>query len=1078
MKHWYLKPLLGAMLSAGVCGASLAASATVYYYKPYKNWATVNMHHNASGTWTTAPGDVMGAACANWVVKSVNFTTTNFSAVFTDGLNHWDNLNNVAGSNYVIAVGTHQVKNGQLLANTGNPCAPDTVAPTIPANLASTNLTATSVDVSWSASSDAVGVVAYDVYRDNVLIGSTNGSTLKFSNTGLAASTRYVYTVLARDAAGNKSALSAQLIVNTPFVVTNTASIFYYTKTRAWPNVNIHYMPTGGTWTAVPGVPMNETACTDWVKKTISLGSATGLTAAFNNNANVWDNNGGRDYVLATGISTVKDGVVVANAASPCVPDTTPPTVPGTLTGSVNGTTVSLSWGASTDASNAVSYIITRSGGAGTATFNATSNSFTDTTAAAKTTYQYSVIAKDPSNNKSASGNILTITTGDIVVASNNFSWDNATVYFLLNDRFVNGDTSNDRSYKRETDANGVSFGNDLKQMPSAFHGGDLKGITSKINSNYFKDLGINAIWITAPYEQIHGFVAGDGSRKHYGYHGYYTLDWSNMDANMGTRADMQELVDAAHAQGIRVVMDIVLNHTGYDTIKDSAEYGYGALKTGWQNTAYKSSDSINYDTDIGPFIDYTSGNWANSFWGSSWIRFNNVNGYDACQGSGDGLKSCVGFLPDIKTELIGGVGLPPILSTKWTREGRLSTETQKLDTWFSQTGKVRTPSNYIIKWLSDYVRDFGIDGFRVDTAKHVELNVWKDLKTEAAKARQEWMANNPTKAAALKGDTAFWMTGEVWNHGVGRDAYFDNGFDSLINFNFQGQAGNVAGLDGAYLELAGVNADNSTPYNMLSYISSHDKGLFDRNNLKTGLTSLLLAPGAVQLFYGDESARPLMSNWAGDHVWRGDMNWGAMDNALLSHAQKLGKFRQAHVAVGAGSHQKLADGPYTFARIKDSDKVVMAIGASGTVQLSVGAVFADGTVLRDAYSGAQATVTGGKVGIAAHANGVILLENTGAVAAKPATTTTLLAPRLKQSSRTAESVGLSWQASCPAGESCVYEVYRNNVLLGASTGTSFMDSGLSAGKSYNYSVTVRDSDDHVSPKSAVLKASTAAKAR
>ncbi len=299
------------------------------------------------------------------------------------------------------------------------------------------------------------------------------------------------------------------------------------------------------------------------------------------------------------------------------------------------------------------------------------------------------------------------------------------------------------------------------------------------------------------------------------------------------------------------------------------------------------------------------------------------MNGYEACQGRGDGLKSCVGFLPDIKTELTGGVGLPPILSTKWTREGRLSTETQKLDTWFSQTGKVRTPANYIVKWLSDYVRDFGIDGFRVDTAKHVELNVWKDLKAEAAKARQDWMAANPTKAAALKGDTAFWMTGEVWNHGVGRDAYFDNGFDSLINFNFQGQAGNVAGLDATYTELASVNANNSTPYNMLSYISSHDKGMFDRNNLKTGLTSLLLAPGGVQLYYGDESARPLMSSWAGDHQWRGDMNWGSSDTALLGHAQKLGKFRNSHMAVGAGSHQKLADGPYTFARIKDSDKVI-----------------------------------------------------------------------------------------------------------------------------------------------------------
>lgn len=659
----------------------------------------------------------------------------------------------------------------------------------------------------------------------------------------------------------------------------NTATI-YYKPTAAWSSVNIHYAPHGAAWTLAPGVPM-DTACIGWRHTQVALGAATGLAVTFNNGSQ-WDNNGGNNYVLGSGITRIENGAVSGNSSSPCGTDPTPPTP---------------------------------------------------------------------------------------------FSWDNATVYFLLTDRFLNADAGNDRSYCRESTQNCTPFGNDLAQMPSGFHGGDLKGITQKVNEGYFRNLGIDTLWITPPVEQIHGFVFGGNGHKHYGYHGYYALDWTAIDKNMGTAADLTALVDAAHAQGIRVVMDVVLNHTGYENIKDMAEYGYGALNAGWENTAYKSADVLtDWNADIGQYINYGSGRWANTFWTPAWIRLNNAAGYSACEGT-DGLRGCVGFLPDVKTELGSGVALPSILNVKWSREGRLAAEQQKLDTWFQQTGKPRTPANHLIKWLSDYVRHHGIDGFRVDTAKHVELGVWKDLKEQAQQARQEWLAAHPAKAAQLTGDTAFWMTGEVWGHGVGRSAYFDNGFDSIINFSFQGAAGNLANLHDTYTQLAAVNADNSTPYNLLSYISSHDKGLFDRNNLQTGLTSLLLAPGGVQVFYGDESARPLRSDWTGDHAWRGSMNWPTANASVLAHAQKLGRFRNAHVAVGAGAHARLADSPFTFSRIKDADRVVVAIGASGTAQIVVAGVFADGSLLRDAYTGAQATVSGGRATVAVGPAGVVLLE-------------------------------------------------------------------------------------------------------
>lgn len=1257
MSRWHLSPIAG-MLLIGASQIAAAGSATVYYYKPYKNWGTAFIHHNASGTWTTAPGNLMDSSCTNWAAKTVDFgTASNFQAVFTNGSGAWDNNNN---ANYTIGSGVHQVKNGQLLANAGNPCdtTPKTATvyyksgwapaylhfapvggtwttapgvamvaacsgwqkkvvdlgvttgltavfnngsgtwdnnsgknyslgtgdvkvengvagtgnpcpinepspPTVPTNLVAGTVTANSIPLSWTASTDNIGVAGYEIYRNDVKVATV--TTTSFTDTGLTADTSYSYKVRAFDTSSEFSAYSTIVAAKTTPLQTNQATVFYYTKSKGWVKPYLHYAPTGGAWTVAPGVQMAETACTDWAKKTVDLGAATGLTATFNNGTGTWDNNGGNNYALGQGTNTVKDGVVTKNAASPCFVDTTPPVAPGTPVGNVAGTTVTLTWAAATDAESAITgytvtrtggsgtvqfpasstnfidstctpattysysvvatnsvglvsassaaatvttaaldttpptvpgkpsstvsgtsvtlswtastdpesavtgYTITRTGGAGTVILTSATNSLTDTSGSANTTYSYTVAAKNSMNLVSASSEAASATTGAAPVTSS-FSWDNATVYFMLNDRFVNADTSNDRSYCRESDKNCVSFGNDLTQMPSGFHGGDLKGITQKINANYFKDLGINTLWLTAPYEQVHGFVFGN-DHKHYGYHGYYPLDWTAIDKNMGSKADLQALVDAAHAQGIRVVLDVVLNHTGYENIKDMAEFGYGTLKSGWEATAYKTADSLNWNNDIGAFIDYTN-NWANSFWGSSWVRMNGVSGIDQCPSTDTNvLTGCVGFLPDVKTEVTNGVSLPPILVKKWTNEGRLAAEQAKLDAWFSANGKARTPANHIIKWLSDYVRDYGIDGFRVDTAKHVEQSVWKDLKTEANKARSEWLAANPSKAAALQGETAFWMTGEVYDHGVSRDSYFDNGFDSLINFSFQGKAGNTAGLDATYNELAAVNTNNNTPYNMLSYISSHDKGLFDRGNLQTGLTSLFLAPGAVQLFYGDETGRPLRTDWSGDHAWRGDMNWSSINSALLTHAQKLGKFRNAHIAVGAGSHTKLADAPYTFARVKGTDSVVVAIGASGTVQVTVGTIFADGTVVRDAYTGVNTTVSGGKATVTAGSAGVILLE---AVAAIDVDTIAPTVPSgLTQSNVGSTSATISWTASSDNKGVTAYEIYRGNVLVGSSPSTSYTDTGLAPVSTYSYTVLAKDAAGNASAKSAAISVTT-----
>jgi alpha-amylase len=528
-----------------------------------------------------------------------------------------------------------------------------------------------------------------------------------------------------------------------------------------------------------------------------------------------------------------------------------------------------------------------------------------------------------------------------IVHAAAGFA-DNPIVYFVVTDRFYNGNPANDHSYGRE---------NDGKQEIGTFHGGDLAGLTVKLKAGYFTQLGINALWITAPYEQIHGWVQGGNAEfKHYAYHGYYALDYTRLDQNMGTPAELRDLVDTAHAQGIRVLFDVVMNHPGYADIKTLSEYLPELLWKGWENYTIK-----NYHKQI-DYNNFEFGKW----WGGSWVRAG-LPGYP--EGGGDDLTKQLAYLPDFRTESKEAVKLPFFL-----KERKKDTAAVDLpDT---------TVRGYLVKWLTDWVRDYGIDGFRCDTAKHVELPAWRDLKSAGTAALADWKTRNPGKKID---DAPFWMVGEVFPHGVERDAYFDNGFDSLLNFDFQDQKlEDSSALDRVYADYASKLADGrgqGKSFDVLSYLSSHDTKLYPRDRLIDAGSALLLAPGGVQIFYGDETARPAGPATSGDpqQATRSDMNWSSIDGAVLAHWQKLGQFRARHVALARGAHSKLSDGPYAFSRIYGADRVVAVPKANGAVTVRVGGVFKDGEAVRDAYSGIVVKVSGGSISLLAQ--GAVLLE-------------------------------------------------------------------------------------------------------
>lgn len=233
-------------------------------------------------------------------------------------------------------------------------------------------------------------------------------------------------------------------------------------------------------------------------------------------------------------------------------------------------------------------------------------------------------------------------------VAADNFSWRGATVYFLVTDRFANGETSNDVNYGRKVD-----YGSE--QMNAAtFHGGDLKGILQKAREGYFTQMGIDVLWMTDVYEQLHGWIAGSGKINdfpHYGYHGYYPLDYTQMDKNYGTIEEMRELVNTLHAQGIRVMLGANLNDPGCPTYLDAVQCGYADAFGMNEKQAVEHRRDLDYIKWYGECA-----NWKD-WWTRQWIRMND-EGWDQT----DPLTMSLYDLPDVKTEKTESVKIPNFL--------------------------------------------------------------------------------------------------------------------------------------------------------------------------------------------------------------------------------------------------------------------------------------------------------------------------------------------------------------------------------------------------------------------------------
>ncbi|MBC7557644.1 MAG: alpha-amylase, partial [Chryseobacterium sp.] len=409
-------------------------------------------------------------------------------------------------------------------------------------------------------------------------------------------------------------------------------------------------------------------------------------------------------------------------------------------------------------------------------------------------------------------------------------------------------------------------------------------------------------------------------------------------------------LVAKAHAKGIRIMLDAVINHTGPVTNVDTV------WPEDWVRT--------------GPQCDYKT-----------------FKGTTAC--------TLVSNLPDVLTESEKEVELPAFLIEKWKKEGRYEKEMASLNAFFMQTGHPRTPKYYIIKWLTDYISEFGIDGYRCDTVKHTDENVWADFKKECEIAFEKWKKNNPAK---VLDNNPFYTVAEVYNYGISggqvfdfgdkKVNYYENGFNNMINFEFKWDA--QKDYETIFSKYSSKLNGDLKNFSVLNYLSSHDDGQpFDakrEKSIESG-TKLLLSPGISQTYYGDETARSLVvEGTIGDAALRSFMNWNELKNNMstkniLLHWQKLGQFRRKHPSVGAGVHDQIEAKFYTFSRSfskgKFKDKVVVGLNyPKGYKEVAVGKIFKNGTKVKDAYSGKKSIVVDGKAIITSDFDIVLMEKN------------------------------------------------------------------------------------------------------
>jgi glycosidase len=432
-------------------------------------------------------------------------------------------------------------------------------------------------------------------------------------------------------------------------------------------------------------------------------------------------------------------------------------------------------------------------------------------------------------------------------------------VYFVLPDRFENGDASNDRG---GFPGGRLAHGFDPTHK-GFYHGGDLKGLTQRLD--YIAGLGATAIWLGPIYKNKP--VQGAPGRESSGYHGYWITDFNDVDPHFGTRADLKRLVDAAHARGMKVYLDIITNHTA-DVIK------YRECPN--NDCRYRSIGEYPFTRRGGP-----DGPWINE-------GFTGVDKVGQRSGNFEKLTrpdyAYTPYVPRSEAKVKSPAWLnDPIYyhnrgDSEWRGESNLNGDFSGLDDLFTEHPRVL---DGMIEIFGKWIDDFGIDGFRIDTARHVNPEFWQAFvpaMLDRAKAR---------------GIPNFHIFGEVFDPDPGMLARFTkvDGYPTLLDFAFQSAVSDVVARNAGTDRLARLFqmdavyvGGEQTAKQLPTFLGNHDMGrigFFIREKhpnaseeevLKRTLLAhamMFFARGVPVIYYGDEQG---FTGDGGDQDAREDM--------------------------------------------------------------------------------------------------------------------------------------------------------------------------------------------------------------
>jgi glycosidase len=467
---------------------------------------------------------------------------------------------------------------------------------------------------------------------------------------------------------------------------------------------------------------------------------------------------------------------------------------------------------------------------------------------------------------------------------SNGF-WQAQSIYQIITDRFFDGDPSNN---------NAEGTYNPSGSSGTSVHGGDFKGIEQKLD--YIKALGATAIWISPVVLNANGE-----------FHGYAGRDFYTVAPHWGSLADLQHMIQAAHARGLLVIDDIVVNHGG-DLIfsTDSGYPNFLAPPAGY-NLRYRSSKQF-----AAPF----NTNAINPALVNLFHNNGNIQNFS------------------VSNQVVLG-------------------ELSGLDDFRTESAYVRTNMAAIYEY---WIAQAGFDGFRIDTVKHVDLGCW-----------QYWCPAVHAYAAGL-GLPNFFMFGEVYDGSeslcgsftgmqsggpFALDSVLDYPLYFMVNSVFATASGNTQQIENHYNAVA-TNYDPSAQMRLVTFLDNHDQPRFlssgnannNTNRLMVALAFLYTARGIPCLYYGTEQA----FNGAGDPYDREDMFAGQFeqgpsigDNFNMTHplflwVARLNNFRRLYPALQLGSHVNKWNDPsgpglFAFARRLGTEEVFVVFNTSGSTQ-------------------------------------------------------------------------------------------------------------------------------------------------